>query len=567
MKTSQISLGQMLKAKGIISEEQLSKALEHQKKLSIRLGEALTEMGFAGAEEITSSLAEQFDFQVVNPMATHIPEYVINTIPKSIAKKHNIIPVAKHDGLIIVAISDPLDISTLEDLRFTLNINVECVLATKNNIEDAIKKYYDKERGVSFDGCLDGFRSIIDGADKSFDYTIGVEKEAEAPIVKLVTYIIDEAVKARASDIHIEPLPGKTRIRYRIDGVCQEVHSITNRIHEALISRIKILSHIDITEKRKPQDGRISSEVGDKPIDIRVSTIPTTCGESIVMRILEKSTVLVQLKNMGFSRYDYDNFKSILKKPNGIFLITGPTGSGKSTTLYASLNEVDRSEKKIITVEDPIEYNLSGINQCQVNEIIGLTFPSILRSVLRQDPNIIVIGEIRDSETAEIAVTSALTGHLVLSTLHTNDAPSAVTRLTDMGIKPFLISSSIQAILAQRLVRVICPKCKVPCKIEKDVMAALSINNTDIGNTEFFHGTGCEYCNRTGYRGRKPIFEFMCINAEIREAIFKNAGTHELRRIAHSNGMSTLAEDGLRLARAQITTLEEVMRVSALDSY
>ena len=557
----------MLKAKGIISEEQLSKALEHQKKLSIRLGEALTEMGFAGAEEITSSLAEQFDFQVVNPMAIHIPEDVINTIPKNIAKKHNIIPVAKHDGLIIVAISDPLDISSLEDLRFTLNINVECVLATKNNIEDAMKKYYDKERGVSFDGCLDGFRSIIDGADKSFDYTIGVEKEAEAPIVKLVTYIIDEAVKARASDIHIEPLPSKTRIRYRIDGVCQEVHSITNRIHEALISRIKILSHIDITEKRKPQDGRISSEVGDKPIDIRVSTIPTTCGESIVMRILEKSTVLVQLKNMGFSKYDYDNFKSILRKPNGIFLITGPTGSGKSTTLYASLNEVDRSEKKIITVEDPIEYNLSGINQCQVNEIIGLTFPSILRSVLRQDPNIIVIGEIRDSETAEIAVTSALTGHLVLSTLHTNDAPSAVTRLTDMGIKPFLISSSIQAILAQRLVRVICPKCKVPCKIEKDVMAALSINNTDIGNTEFFHGTGCEYCNRTGYRGRKPIFEFMCINAEIREAIFKNAGTHELRRIAHSNGMSTLAEDGLRLARAQITTLEEVMRVSALDSY
>ena len=554
----------MLKAKGIISEEQLSKALEHQKKLSIRLGEALTEMGFAGTEDITRSLAEQFDFQVVNPMATPIPEDAINTIPKNIAKKHNIIPVARQEGLIIVAISDPLDISTLEDLRFTLNINVECVLATKNNIEDAIKKYYDKEKVVSFDGYLDGFKSIIDSADKSFDYTIGVEEEAEAPIVKLVTFIIDEAVRARASDIHIEPLPSKTRIRYRIDGVCQEVHSIKNRIHEALISRIKILSHIDITEKRKPQDGRISSEVGEKPIDIRVSTIPTTCGESIVMRILEKSTVLVQLKNMGFSDYDYDNFKSILKRPNGIFLITGPTGSGKSTTLYASLNEVERSEKKIITVEDPIEYNLSGINQCQVNETIGLSFPSILRSVLRQDPNIIIIGEIRDAETAEIAVTSALTGHLVLSTLHTNDAPSAITRLADMGIKPFLISSSIQAILAQRLVRVICPKCKVPHKIEKDILTALNI--TDLEDTEFSRGTGCEYCNRTGYRGRKPIFEFMCINAKIREAIFKNVGTHEIRKIAHSNGMSTLAEDGLRLARAQITTLEEVMRVSTLNS-
>jgi len=565
MKPSQMSLGQMLKSRGIISEEQLGRALEHQKKLSIRLGEALTEMGFADAEDITRSLAEQFDFQVVNPMTAPIPEDVINTIPKDIAKKHKIIPVAKQEGLIIVAMSDPLDISTLEDLRFTLNINVECVLATKNNIEAAFKKYYDKEKDVSFDGYLDGFKSILDGAEKSFDYTIGAEEKTEAPIVKLVTYIINEAVKARASDVHIEPLPSKTRIRYRIDGVCQEVHSITNRIHEALISRIKILSHIDITEKRKPQDGRISSEVGEKPIDIRISTIPTTCGESIVMRILEKSTVLVQLKNMGFSDYDYDNFKSILKKPNGIFLITGPTGSGKSTTLYASLNEVDRSEKKIITVEDPIEYNLSGINQCQVNETIGLSFPSILRSVLRQDPNIIVIGEIRDAETAEIAVTSALTGHLVLSTLHTNDAPSAITRLADMGIKPFLISSSIQAILAQRLVRVICPKCKVTYKIEKDALASLNINNADLGDTEFSRGTGCEYCNRTGYRGRKPIFELMCINTKIREAIFKNTGTHELRKIAHSNGMSTLAEDGLRLARAQITTLEEVMRVSTLN--
>jgi len=566
MKTSYTSLGQMLKEKGIISEDQLDKALEHQKRQSIRLGEALTEMGYADHEDIISSLAEQFDFQVVNPMAVPIPEDVINSVPKNIAKKHNIIPVTKKDELLIIAISDPLDISTLEDLRFTLNINVECVLATKNNIEHAIKKYYDKERAVSFDGYLDGFKSILAGADKSLDDTYGVEEEAEAPIVKLVTFIIDEAVKTRASDIHIEPLPNKTRIRYRIDGVCQEVHSITRRIHDALISRIKILSNIDITEKRKPQDGRISSEVGETPIDIRVSTIPTTCGESIVMRILEKSTVLIQLKNMGFSEHDYNNFKSILKKPNGIFLVTGPTGSGKSTTLYASLNEVDRSEKKIITVEDPIEYNLSGINQCQVNERIGLTFPSILRAVLRQDPNIIVIGEIRDVETAEIAVTSALTGHLVMSTLHTNDAPSAITRLVDMGIKPFLISSSIQAILAQRLVRVICPKCKVPYKVEKDVLESLNVDSIDVENMEFCHGTGCDYCNKTGYRGRKPIFEFMSMNTELRDAIFNKMPTNELRKIAHSNGMTTLAEDGLRLARAHVTTFEEVMRITSLDS-
>ncbi|GAX60872.1 type II secretory system protein [Candidatus Scalindua japonica] len=566
MKTSFLSLGQLLKEKGIISDDQLSRALAHQKRQSIRLGEALAEMGYADNEDIISSLAEQFDFQVINPVDIQIPEDVINIIPKNIAKKHNIIPVTKHDRLLIIAISDPLDISTLEDLRFTLNINVECVLATKNNIQDAIKKYYDKERYVSFDGYLDGFKSIIASTDKSLNYSFGVEEEAEAPVVKLVTYIIDEAVKARASDIHIEPFPNKTRIRYRIDGVCQDVHSITRCIHDALISRIKILARIDITEKRKPQDGRISSEVDEKSVDIRVSTIPTTCGESIVMRILEKSTVLIQLKSMGFSDKDFYNFKSVLKKPNGIFLITGPTGSGKSTTLYASLNEIDRSENKIITVEDPIEYNLSGINQCQVNEMIGLTFPSMLRSVLRQDPNIIVIGEIRDVETAEIAVTSALTGHLVMSTLHTNDAPSAITRLVDMGIKPFLISSSIQAILAQRLVRVICPKCKVPHKIEKDVLEAINIDNNDLANSEFYHGTGCEYCNRTGYRGRKPIFEFMSINTEIRDAIFNNLGTNELRKIVQSNGMTTLAEDGLRLARAQITTLEEVIRITTLDS-
>ncbi len=554
----------MLKDKRIISEEQLNRALAHHKRQSIRLGDALIEMGYADQEGIIHCLAEQFNFKTINPMKVSIREDVISAIPKSIAKKNNVIPVAKQHGLLTVAICDPLDISTLEDLRFTLNINVECVLATKDNVESAIKKYYDKEKAVSFDGYLDGFQSIINDADKSFDYGFDADEEIEAPIVKLVTHIIDEAVKTRASDIHIEPFPNKTRVRYRIDGVCQEVHSITRRIHEALISRIKILSGIDITEKRRPQDGRISLDAGEKPIDIRVSIIPTSSGESVVMRILEKSAVLIRLKSMGFAEHDYNNFKSILKKPNGIFLITGPTGSGKSTTLYASLNEVDRSEKKIISVEDPIEYNLSGINQCPVNEKIGLTFPSILRSVLRQDPNIIVIGEIRDVDTAEIAVTSALTGHLVMSTLHTNDAPSAIIRLIDMGIKPFLLSSSIQAVLAQRLVRVICPKCKVSHKMKKEVLEALNIDGIDLENSEFYHGAGCDYCNKTGYVGRKPIFEFMCINAEIRDAIYRNVGTNELRKIARSNGMATLAEDGMRLVRAQITTPEEVLRNTTL---
>lgn len=435
-------------------------------------------------------------------------------------------------------------------------------MATKNNIADAIKKYYAKEREVSFDGFLDGFKLIETDTDKTYDYTKVADKEAEAPIVKLVTHLIDEAVKVRASDIHIEPLSNKIRIRYRIDGVCQEMHSIEKHVQEPLISRIKILSNIDITEKRKPQDGRISSEVDERPVDIRVSTIPSTCGESIVMRILEKSTMLMKLKNLNFDEHDYNNFKSALKKPNGIIMVTGPTGSGKSTTLYAALNELNRLEQKIITVEDPIEYNIFGINQCQVNEMVGLTFPNILRSALRQDPNIIVIGEIRDVETAEIAISSSLTGHLVLSTLHTNDAPSAITRLTDMGIKSFLISSSIQAILAQRLVRVICPKCKIPYKIKEEILTTPGLNNIDFKDTEFYHGKGCEYCNKTGYRGRTSIFELMCISPELRDAIYKKVTTNELRKIAHSNGMRTLMEDGLRLVRANITTLEEVMRVS-----
>ncbi|MHC4183205.1 MAG: GspE/PulE family protein, partial [Planctomycetota bacterium] len=411
-------------------------------------------------------------------------------------------------------------------------------------------------------GLLEGIREVTPEIDKPYEYTEAVDEEAEAPIVKLVTHIINDAVKVRASDIHIEPLSNKIRVRFRVDGVCQEIHSIAKSVQDSLLSRIKILSNIDITEKRKPQDGRINLEDAGKSIDIRVSTIPTTCGESIVMRLLEKSSALIKLKSIGFSEHDYNNFTSILKKPNGIILITGPTGSGKSTTLYAALNEFNSLEKKIITVEDPIEYNIPGINQCEVNERIGLTFPNILRSILRQDPNVIVIGEIRDVDTAEIAVAAALTGHLVLSTLHTNDAASAITRLTNMGVSPFLISSSIQAIVAQRLVRIICPECKTPYRNGKNAPIIPGLNINDSENAEFYHGTGCEHCNKTGYYGRAGIFEFMCTSSELKEAIHRKAPTHELRDIARSNGMTTLAEDGLRLANNQITTLEEVMRVS-----
>lgn len=565
MKISQKPLRQILKEKGIITEEQVDKVLALQKKQSIRFDEAITKLGFADPEEIISGLAEQFGFNVVDPMDVSIPLEVINAVPKNIIKKYNIIPIKKQNGILTIATSDPLDMRAMEDLRFTFNTDVECELATHSNIEKAIKKYYDQEDVVPLEGIFEGFEAFEENAVeviKPYEHSGPVVVEEEAPIVKLAANLISEASKIKASDIHIEPLSNRIRIRFRIDGVCQEMHSLTSRVNEALVSRLKILANIDITEKRKPQDGRISMEIDGKPIDIRVSVIPTTNGESIVMRLLEKTTSTAKLTNMGFSESDYVNFKGVLNKPNGIILITGPTGSGKSTTLYAALNEINSKEKKIISVEDPIEYNLPGINQCEVKEKIGLTFPAVLRSMLRQDPNIIVIGEIRDVETAEIAVSSALTGHLVISTLHTNDAPSAITRLSDMGVKSYMVSSTILAIEAQRLVRTICKKCKTPYKVDKESLLEHGFEINDLENIEFYHGKGCDYCNRTGYQGRTAVFEFMCITPELKDAIYNQATTNELRKVARSNGMKTLMEDGMRLAKAQITTLAEVMRVS-----
>ena len=570
MLISNNSLGEILKEKGIITEKQLNEALKLQREMSIRLDEAFTRLDIADPDEIIKGLAEQFGLDVVDPLSTSIMDEVIKIVTKSVAKKYQIIPIKKQNGVLTVAMSNPFDISTMDDLRLLFNTNVQCVLTTSKNIEEAIKKYYEQEQDGQVqekDISFGDYFGKLDDTDievvKTSEQTEEVEGAGdEGPIVKLVSYLIEEAVKSRASDIHIEPLSKKIRIRYRIDGVCKEVNTIKKEINEALISRIKILSKMDITEKRKPQDGRIGLKLGERPIDIRVNTIPTSCGESVVMRILEKSTSLMRLKSMGFSERDYENLQNALKKPNGIVLITGPTGSGKSTTLYAALNEVNSITKKIITVEDPIENTMPGVNQCEVNEKIGLTFPSVLRTMLRQDPNIIVIGEIRDVETAEIAVSAALTGHLVLSTLHTNDAPSAITRLADMGVHQFLISSSLLAVLAQRLVRVICPECKVPHEVEDEELSELGLNSSDVEDIEFYHGIGCERCNKTGYYGRKGVYEFMTTGMELRDAIYNKAGRNDLRKIARSYGMTTLMEDGLRLAKNQITTLSEVSRVA-----
>lgn len=570
MKIPQTSLAQALKDQGVINDKEMAEALRLQKERSFRLDVALGVLGIVEPEETINCLAKNYGYDVINPSAISILDDVVLSLPKDVAKKYHVFPIKRQNGILTVAISDPLDISTMEDLRFKLDTSVECVLATSRDIESAIKKYYEgeteelqiNEDDICFEGLFEETNGTVIESAKKFGRNIEVEKEVEGPIIKLVSYIINEAAKRRASDIHIEPLSNRIRIRFRIDGVCQEIHSITKSALDAMISRIKILSKMDITEKRKPQDGRITFDINDKPLDIRVNIIPTSCGESVVMRLLTKESSLMKLKSMGFAEHDYNNIIRMLKKPNGIILVTGPTGSGKSTTLYAALNEVNSIDKKIITVEDPIEYTLPGANQCEVKESIGLTFPSVLRTILRQDPNIVVVGEIRDVETAEIAVAAALTGHLVISTLHTNDAPATVTRLTDMGVNPFLISSAIQAILAQRLVRVICPKCKETCKVNQEVLDLLGMDMKDFDGVEVYHGKGCDDCNRTGYSGRRGIYEVMCSNAELRDAIYKKAGRIELRKIARANGMTTLMEDGLRLVREQITTLEEVARVS-----
>lgn len=562
MSTTRKAIGQILKEKGFITQKQLDKALEQQKMLSARLGDVIIKMGFAHPEHITNCLAEQFDYKVVDPLAITIPDDVINIIKKDIAKQYNIIPIARQNGLLIVATSDPLDINIQENLRFILDYDIECVLATSDNIENAIKKYYEKKTDSLLGNICNDLKGLALKASQNNNFgTEGLE-DSESPIVRLVMHIFKEAVKTRTSDIHIEPLSTNINIRFRIDGVCHDMHTITKNVHEALVCRIKILSNMDITETRKPQDGRISVNVDGKQTDIRVSSIPSTCGESITMRLLDKSSSLIQLKSVGLSENDHHNFKDLLSRPNGIILITGPTGSGKTTTLYAAINEINPKQFKIITVEDPIEYDLRGINQCEVKEKVGLTFSKILRSMLRQDPNVIVVGEIRDIETAEIAVSTSLTGHLVLSTLHTNDAPSAITRLTEMGIKPFLISASINAILAQRLVRVICPSCKVPQNIQNGSLGDLGFATEDSEGFVSFHGQGCNHCNNTGYFGRVGIFEFLSLTPGLREAIHRKVPTNELRKIAHAEGMTTLKEDGLRLVRAGITTLEELKRVS-----
>jgi general secretion pathway protein E/type IV pilus assembly protein PilB len=561
---------EILRDLGLISHEDILKAKERAKTEQVGLVDALILGGRITHMDVSKALASQFNMDTINLAEYRVPEDVLALVPKHVARRYKVVPVYKHDNTITVAISDPLDVDTVDSLRYILRMNVEPVVAAKNDIEASITRYY----GSADDTVENMLQEITEGeidlglgGDKATETKIdeGVETDADAPIIKLVGLVIMEAFRNRASDIHIEPLEKRLRVRYRIDGVLHEVDNPPKRLQAAIISRLKIMSNMSIAEKRVPQDGRIQLPVMGRTIDLRVSCLPTNHGESIVMRILDKTSLLLGLGDLGFFSDDQGTMGKIITMPDGVFLVTGPTGSGKTTTLYACLNEINKPDRKIITVEDPVEYQLNGINQVQVNADINLTFATALRSILRQAPNIVMIGEIRDLETANIAVQAALTGHLVFSTLHTNDAPSAVARIVDMGVKPFLVASAVRAIMAQRLIRKVCAKCRQPYAPTDYEMKTLNLNPDEMKNATIFRGTGCNECSRTGYRGRMGIYEIFQVDDEVRRLIYEKVPSNVIRVRARELGMRTLREDGVRKIMAGITTPEEVISITMGD--
>ena len=553
------TIGQLLLDRGLVSREQIERALEYQQKSdeNLRIGEILTKFGYVTQQDVLECLGEQFDVPVVDLNEVRPEVEAVDAVPRNTARMHNIMPLKRAANSVTVAISD-LDICAMDNLKFILNMDVKPVLAAEDDIADAIERYYGGEEST-VDNML---REFTEGELAEQEEEEGDEGEGDAPIVRLVSLIVSDAVQARASDIHVEPLANRLRIRYRIDGVCQEVESPPKRLQNSIVARLKLMAGMDLAEKRRPQDGRIPMKVQGRDLDLRVSDIPTTGGESIVMRILDKESAKVSLVELGFHPADLEQFRRIIRRPNGIFLVTGPTGSGKTTTLYSALNELNRPDRKIITAEDPIEYTFSGINQSEVRRNVNRTFPVILRAMLRQAPEIILVGEIRDEETAEIAIRAALTGHLVFSTLHTNDAPSAIPRLIDMGIAPYMVASSVQAIMAQRLVRTICPNCKEPAEIPPRVLTSVGLSQEEVEGITFYQGGGCNRCGGTGYYGRIGIFEMLEMNADLRNLTFAKAPTGEIRAKARSYGMLTLREDGLRKAIQGQTTVDEVLRVA-----
>ena len=525
----------------------------------------MVEKKIINAATVTQAKAAHFGLEMINLGEMRLDDEVISSVPRHVAKKYKVVPVFKHGNHLSIALSDPSDLGTIDSLQHVLRADIEVKVATEADVEAALNKYYgasDTDLGRMIQDITEGEVEV--GTVKGGE--TGETVDADAPIIKLVNGIIVEAFKMRASDIHLEPMGKTFRVRYRIDGMLHEVKSPPKRLQGAIISRLKIQSNMSIAEKRVPQDGRIQTQVGAKLIDLRVSCLPTNHGESIVMRILDKEGLKLGLPELGFFTDDQQTFERLIGLPDGILLVTGPTGSGKTTTLYSCLNFINRPDRKIITVEDPVEYVLAGINQVQISEVVGLTFGLALRSMLRQAPNVIMLGEIRDIETASIAINASLTGHLVFSTLHTNDAPGAVTRLIDIGVKPFLVASSTRAIMAQRLVRKICKKCIAPYTPTETELKAIGLEPGNVQNATFMKGKGCSDCSKTGNRGRFGIFEIFVLNDEARKLIYQKVPSSVLRAQAREMGMRSLREDGTRKVVAGLTTAEEVIRATVGDT-
>ncbi len=566
MVTNDDYVTELLVDTGLITKSQLDRAREDS---SPERGviQTLVDQGAVSDEDVSRSLAAAASMDFVDLGQIAIPQEIINFIPSQTARRYKVIPVAVTDSGLIMATSNPLDFDTFDAIGHLLKRDIDFVCTTPGQISNAILKYYGTadEAVTNLEQAL-GAESIQFG-DGTTVTEGGQPETGDAPIIKMVSMLLLEAHKMRASDIHLEPLEKRFRVRFRIDGVLHEMTNPPKKLQSAITSRIKIMTaSMSIAEKRLPQDGRIQVKIGKKSVDLRVSTIPTNHGESIVMRILDKSSLMLGLPELGFLSDDQETFERLLALPDGILLVTGPTGSGKTTTLYGCLNYINKPDRKIITVEDPVEYQMNGINQVQVNADIGMSFPAALRSMLRQAPNIIMIGEIRDVETANIAINASLTGHLVFSTLHTNDAPSAIARLVDIGVQPFLVSSSVRGIMAQRLVRKLCQSCKEPGELSEAEMRALHIDPNQLSEATIMRPVGCDKCRFLGYRGRMGIFEIFIIDDEVRFMINDRSSTLQLRKRARELGMRTLREDGVRKVLSGLTTAEEVIATTMGDA-
>ena len=570
-------VGELLQKWGIVDDQQLVEANKMAKGTREKIGEVLVKLGYASENDVAKAMASQMGMEYVDlDQPGVIDKTQISLIPEDIIRKYTILPLGKDGNKIKVLVHDPMNLALVDDLRFRLGTDIDMALGAKSKIKEFIENVLSSEYQKSIDQLTQDM-SVDASLDMSMDQSIDIDAAAKAaeedegdqgPIIKLVNQIIGEAVTSRTSDIHVEPFEDRVRLRYRIDGVCHERDTIPKKIQGSVTARLKVLSGVKIEEKRVPQDGRIKMRISGETIDFRVSFCPVYHGESIVLRILRPEAAKIGMVNLGMQQDTLDTFMEIINRPNGIFLVTGPTGSGKTTTLYSALQELNRPDRKIITAEDPIEYNFKGINQCQVNMNMDppLSFPVILKSMLRQAPNIILVGEIRDMEVGEVAIQAALTGHMVFSTLHTNDAPSAITRLLDMGLKPFLVASSIQAILAQRLVRILCEHCKEPdTHPNSRFMALCGVTRSDLEGKTIYKPVGCKRCSETGYRGRRGIYELMKMNAEIREMAFNRATVSDIRKAAQAAGMRNLLGDGKLKVLEGKTTLEEIAKIAQVE--